>query len=71
MNKAQSKSVLPETVSLDQLRMLLGVNTSHINTLERQGIIKKTRATHTSWVPSRPTFNGSARSKPGLRIGGP
>jgi phage terminase Nu1 subunit (DNA packaging protein) len=38
---SKAKSVLPETVTLDQLRMLLGVNTSHINTLERQGIIKK------------------------------
>src|SRR5215471_214258 len=38
---SKAKSVLPETVTLDQLRMLLGVNTSHVNHLERQGIIKK------------------------------
>jgi phage terminase Nu1 subunit (DNA packaging protein) len=45
---SKAKSVLPETVSLDQLRMLLGVNTSHINNLERQGIIEKTeRNTYT------------------------
>jgi phage terminase Nu1 subunit (DNA packaging protein) len=38
---SKAKSVLPETVTLDQLRMLLGVNTSHVNTLERRGVIKK------------------------------
>jgi hypothetical protein len=42
MSKAQSKSTLPETISLADLRMLLGIATSHINSLERQGILTKT-----------------------------
>jgi phage terminase Nu1 subunit (DNA packaging protein) len=60
MSKAQSKSALPETLSLDQLRMLLGVNTSHINNLERQGIIEKTeRNTYT--LASVPAYIGWLR----------
>ena len=43
MSKQQPKSALPDAVSLDVMRMLLGgVTTSHINGLARQGIIEKT-----------------------------
>jgi hypothetical protein len=43
MSKQQPKSALPDAVSLYDMRMLLGgVTTSHVNHLERQGILKKT-----------------------------
>jgi phage terminase Nu1 subunit (DNA packaging protein) len=49
MSNPQPKSTLPETISLDELRVLLGgVTVSHVNGLQRQGILEKTeRGTYT------------------------
>jgi hypothetical protein len=42
MSKSQPKSVLPPAIPLDDLRMLFGdVTVSHVNHLERQGVIEK------------------------------